>query len=122
MRKIVTTILELDVVESEWLKRLMIETYSVYGDDEDLDIRQKIVTSCTYVAPISISRPSPLNEITLNEKEVEWLKGLVQNPRCHPDDEKLINKKLRYRFWTTLSDEIVRAAHAATPADDDIPF
>ena len=116
MKKIVTIKLELDTVEAEWLKRLMIKTFDYSESDENTNVRLKIVNLCDNAGPTS------LYVIVFNEKEVEWLKALVQNPRCHPDQEDKTDKTLRYKFWTTLSNEIVRAAHVATPEDDDIPF
>ena len=42
--------------------------------------------------------------LVLNEKEALYLKGLVQNPMCNPDEEDEEIKKLRYSFWKALED------------------
>jgi len=116
MKKTVTTKLGLNGEEASWLSRLLVATYIKGEPDEEETRRRKIYKLCDYTSPTST------HILVLDEKEVDWLKALVQNPRCHPDNEGARDKEFRHKFWTTLSDDIVRAAHAATPEDDDIPF
>lgn len=40
--------------------------------------------------------------LKLCEKEALWLKALVQNPLCSPDDESKFNKEMRRKFWDAL--------------------
>jgi len=43
--------------------------------------------------------------IVLNEEEVAWLKGIMQNPLWvdHPDDEDLRDSRMRRTFWEALN-------------------
>ena len=52
---------------------------------------------------ITINKKVSYN-LTLNEKEAMWLKALVQNPFCHPDDETEENREMRKLFWEALGD------------------
>jgi hypothetical protein len=43
-------------------------------------------------------------EITLKltAKEAIWLKGLVQNPQCHPNDESAEDEEMRSALFDAL--------------------
>lgn len=40
-------------------------------------------------------------QLTLEKDEIEWLKGLVQNP-LGPDESET-DRELRHRFWVALT-------------------
>lgn len=40
--------------------------------------------------------------LTLTEKEARWLKGMVQNPLCYPDEESPENAKMRSSLFHAL--------------------
>ena len=42
--------------------------------------------------------------LTLTYEEDQFLKDLVQNPVCNPEDETESNYELRKTFWDTLVD------------------
>jgi len=41
--------------------------------------------------------------LTLNDKEAQWLKGLIQNPMCAPQDEQHEDANMRKALWDALS-------------------
>jgi len=45
-----------------------------------------------------------MTTLILNEEEVAWLKGIIQNPMWvdHPDDEDPKDKRMREAFWNAL--------------------
>ena len=49
----------------------------------------------------SIERKAKIT-FTLNEKEAAWLKGFIQNPNCHPDDEPADEREIRYNIFNAL--------------------
>ena len=41
--------------------------------------------------------------LTMNIREATHLKGLVQNPSCHPSEEDPKDRRIRQKFWLLLT-------------------
>lgn len=55
--------------------------------------------------------------ITLTAKEAIWLKGLVQNAQCHPDEESAENSSMRAVMFDALPSfqDLYRANRELSP-------
>lgn len=45
----------------------------------------------------------PKYVMKITDEERKWLKGYLQNPQCHPDDEESVDRRMREAFFMALT-------------------